>query len=1002
MLQASLLGERTIADATGRVVARSPRTLALLGFLALHAGVPQPRGRIAAAFWPDSTEQQALTNLRRELHQLRRVLDDDPALVVTTTDLAWRDSSTCRVDLWAFRLAREQARTADDAGTALRHGRTALAAYGGDLLPGLFDDWVLAAREQLDRECTDLCELLVERARQTHDWQTALASARRRVELQPLEEAGYRSLIELQVELGDRAGAVSTYHHCASVLEQELGIQPHPATRAALDSVVPSPAFRRGAVAPAPGFVGRETEFALLGRAVRDALDGATRLVLVRGEPGVGKSRLLTEAARTGREAGAAVATAHCYAGTGRLALAPVAEWLQDPAIRPDVEASGSLWQAEVERLVPALRVRDGREAPGAPRDGPRGIGDAWQRHRFFDGLSRALSAGETPLLLVLDNLQWCDAETLDLLSFLCGELRSSREHGLVVLMAARAAELAGSPTHTEWTRRMRANGALLEIDLLPFRQEETARLADLLAGAPLSEAATGELQAATGGFPLYVVEAARAGGLAVLPERAGQPPAVGAVLLARLGQLGPEAREVAGLAAASGRDFDLPLLCEASDLAPEAVVQAVDELWRQRIVEERRTGYDFSHDLLRAATYSEVSPPRRWLLHRRLAQALELLNAGHTDVVAARLAEQYARAGNNQRAFGHYRRAADLASEVFASAEVIRHNQAALALLPQLLAGADKDELELDTLRSLAAAVNALRGYADPLLVATLQRLVTLAERLRRPDHLVDSLVGLWAANFVQGHNRLAHGLAQRAIDLIAAPAGTSGQIGQAHFAFGGTSLQLGRPAQAVEHFELVCEQAGDEESLSIGSHPAIHARAWSAHAHWRLGDTARAAAAAESAVDRARRVDHPYSLAIALGYSAVTWQLLEDRDRLLRAANELASLSDRYGFAYYSDWGVVLAGWARGGAGGGAQVRRGLAGLRRIGAFARMPYWLTLLAEISDDEEATALLDAATVTARAQDDQWWGPQLAQRRRARGRTLGRTVTRTLGERLPS
>ncbi|HEU4567769.1 MAG TPA: AAA family ATPase, partial [Marmoricola sp.] len=573
MLQVSLLGERTLIDAaTARVLARSPRTLALVGYLAAHGGTPQPRGRIAAAFWPDSTEQQALTNLRRELHQLRRVLAGDPSLVVTAADLTWRDTPGCRVDLRAFRVECRHAADAEDAASALFHGRAALAAYGGEFLPGLYDDWVLEVREQLVRECIDLCQLVVDVARRAGDGPTALAAARRRIDLRPLEETGYRQLIDLQVELGDRAGAVSTYHHCASVLEDELGLQPHPRTRAALDVVVPHPPFRRGSVAPPPDLVGRDREFAALDESLQAALAGGTRIVVVRGEPGVGKSRLVAELARRARDATATVATAQCYAGTGRLALAPVVDWLRDPAVRSRVADLDPSWRAEVERLVPETPPR------GQPV-APRGLGDAWQRHRFFQGLSRALLAGARTLVLVLDNLQWCDADTLDLLAFLAGE----HEHGLMVLAAGRAQELAGASAHADWLRRMRSTGALRELDLPPLRREETALLGAVLGGTPLTDSQADELHAATGGFPLFVVEAARAGGVAVPAEGAGPTPAVDSVLHARLGQLGPDSREVAGLAAATGRDFDLPLLCEASDLPPEAVVRALDELWRLR-----------------------------------------------------------------------------------------------------------------------------------------------------------------------------------------------------------------------------------------------------------------------------------------------------------------------------------------------------------------------------------------------------------------------------------
>ena len=146
MLRVSLLGEQAIAGAGNGARARSSRSVALVGFLAAHAGSPQPRQRIAGLFWPDSTDAQALTNLRRELHQLRQVLADEPSLVVTSTDLGWRDTETCRVDLRVFDIERKAAMAAaaiGDGDGILVHATRAIAEYRGDLLPGVYDDWVL-------------------------------------------------------------------------------------------------------------------------------------------------------------------------------------------------------------------------------------------------------------------------------------------------------------------------------------------------------------------------------------------------------------------------------------------------------------------------------------------------------------------------------------------------------------------------------------------------------------------------------------------------------------------------------------------------------------------------------------------------------------------------------------------------------------------------------------------------------------------------------------------
>ena len=767
MLHVSVLGERTVVDdATGEVRSRSSRTLALIALLAGQAGRPQPRALIAGTFWPSSPEQQALTNLRRELHQLRHTLGDDDSLVITPTDLCWRDRDTCRVDLREFERARQALLHAapDDTATLLDAGAAALAACRGELLPGLYDDWTLARRDELTSECVEVCALVADAARRTGRWTVALHAARRRVELAPLDEVGYRELISLQSAMGDRAGAVSTYHHCATVLHQELGLEPDPATRRLLAELMDRPRSTpapTASVVASVDFVGRRAELEALTTTMAQAFAGSVRATLVVGEPGVGKSRLVTEAARVARQHDATVALAHCYGVPGRLALAPVAEWLAHPALAASTATLPPVWRAEVERLVPST------EATSRP-DGSRGVVDAWQRHRFFQGLAQALGATGRPLLLVLENLQWCDDETLDFLSFLLssGGGAGLMSTGLMVALTGRAGQLGDASGHGEWVRRTRASGQLSEVTLAPFDLAETGQLVRLLTGRDVPDGVVEVLGSATGGFPLFVVEAARHGDGLV----AAAPTDLDTVLRARFEQLGPSARQVVGLAAATGRSFDLDLLCEASDLDPDEVVRAVDELWRLRILQERRTGYDFSHDLLRSTAYHQVSPAARWLLHRRLAQALEILWSGRTDEVAAQLADQYSRARNPVRALEHYERAAEVASRVFAHAEAIRLHHAALVQLAGLPPGADRDQREMRTLASMAASLNALRGYSDPELAATLERTVSLAERLSQRPILMDALVGLWASRFVRGDIVGSRELATRAIALAAA----------------------------------------------------------------------------------------------------------------------------------------------------------------------------------------------------------------------------------------
>ena len=926
--------------------------------------------------------------------------------MVTPADLCWRDTGTCRVDLRIFAAGREAALAAAAAGDdqgILVHAAAAIAEYRGDLLPGCYDDWLLEARAQVERQCVDLCDLLGETRTRNGDLAGAVDVTRRRIQLQPLEEAGYRTLMQRQADLGDRAGAVSTYHHCASILERELGVVPDPATQEAFQQLMaradaggvpmPAPAPRAGRSGPAAAqLVGRAAELGLLQEVWRAAMAGSPGLVLVRGGAGVGKTRLVSEIASQAQLHGAVVASSQCFGTSGRLALAPVADWLRNPTVQSAVRALDPVWQAEVGRLMPA----EGQAGPGT---GLRAMVDAWQRHRFYEGIARALLAVGRPLLLVLDNVQWCDQETLAFITFCLGLASGSP---LLVAGTLRDDNPDEDPELARWAVRMRATGLLTEFSLGPLDPIATAHLAHAISGQPVPEHGTNVLHAATGGFPLYVIEAVRGtvdairgtadgarGAVGPLRDTAGRGEVplsasdLAAVLRKRLEQPSVAAREVAGLAAAVGTDFTLDLLTEASDLEADIVVEAVDELWRRRILRDFADGYDFSHDLLREVAYAEVSPPKRWLFHRRIAESLELLHADDTDAVAALLAGQYARGGRGDRALAYYRRAADVAANRFAHAEAIRLHRESLSIIEAMRPGRDRDSRELAVLEAMAAPLNARFGYASPDLQRTLERSVALAELLGRTESTITGLVSLWASRFVQGRTADSYQVANRALSLAEAGSELSGS---AHFAVGGSAVSLGMPAEGLRHLEIAGQQ-GAGVFTTFGGRPDIHGGSFAAHAHWLLGHDDEALACCDRAIMTARAIDEPYNLAVALAYGAVTDQMRGDVSRLRDTAGELRALCDRYDFAYYREWGLVLDGWARAGKRGTELARQGIRNLKAEGSLARMPYWLSLLAELlaSNDrpDAARATIDAALVAAKTHDDQWWLPEVMRMRAA-------------------
>jgi len=297
---------------------------------------------------------------------------------------------------------------------------------------------------------------------------------------------------------------------------------------------------------------------------------------------------------------------------------------------------------------------------------------------------------------------------------------------------------------------------------------------------------------------------------------------------------------------------------------------------------------------------------------------------------------------------------------------------------------GKGRDRQELVILEALAAPLNARYGYASAELQETLERAIALAEGLGRKDSAVTGLVGLWASQFVQGNLDGGHQTVTRALSLVEPDSELSGP---AHFAFGGSAVSLGMPAEALRHFELAARLTRGAPSLSVGTRPDVHGEAWAAHAHWLLGHDDEALSSCRQAVELARATDHPYSLAVALAYGGITHQLRNDMSELRSTVNELRGLCDRYGFAYYREWGLVLDGWSRSDGSGLALAQEGINNLKSEGSFARMPYWLSLLADLAErnsrPDAAWAILDAALVGGQARRDLWWMPEVLRLRAA-------------------
>ena len=313
---------------------------------------------------------------------------------------------------------------------------------------------------------------------------------------------------------------------------------------------------------------------------------GKPMCVLLTGEAGIGKTRLAEELAHWAQQQGIIVASARCYAAEGALAYSPVIAWLRTPAIQSQLAQMEDAWLAEVSRLLPeALSLR-----PRLPA--PKPLVEVWQRRRFFEALALPIHRSGKPLLLMIDDMQWSDRDTLEWLHYL---LRHNPHARLLLMGTARMEEVDAQHPMNELVLSLKRAGLYKEIELGPLSAADTAALAAEVTGCALPSSSAASLYRETEGNPLFVVETMRA-------EDAGDgasiSPTVQAVIEQRLNRLSPQARETAQMAATIGRAFTLDVIAQAGNDSDLMLARNLDELARRDIIREHAgeavPAYDF------------------------------------------------------------------------------------------------------------------------------------------------------------------------------------------------------------------------------------------------------------------------------------------------------------------------------------------------------------------------------------------------------------------------
>ena len=640
-LQINVLGDLQVVRGVERVpLPPSKKTRALLGYLVL-TGRPHRRDRLCSLLWDVADDPRGA--LRWSLSKLRPLVDEPGAeRIATDREHVWFESQGATVD------AIEARRSLQDGteGVGAEDLRAVVDGFRGVLLEGLeltdfheFHAWCVGQREEFRALQARALHALV--GRLSDDPSQALPHARTLVQLDPLDEIARANLVRLLVATGRRDEAEQQVESGQRQM-RELGVEPSGRLATAWrevgsigresSPVDSSPISPRQTPWPEPlivddsPLVGRQDEC----RRLRSLLDTVTetrqeRAVMVTGEPGVGKTRLMAAFLALVRERGGVVLDGQAYeAESGR----PYGPWVDALRRIPAASVDDDL-AARLARLRPDLATPP----------------DEQSRSELFSAVVELIGAcarAGRPVAVAIDDVQWLDAASVELLHYAA---RMSRSQPLVVMLAARRGELVDNVPMQRLVRSLGREQTLEEIELNPLSRDETEAL--VASVAPQREA--DDVYAQSAGNPLFTLELARAG-----PRIDGERPSstLTDLVRERVERLPPACADVLRWCATFGHTAQVTHLSALTALSTEELMRTLERLERHGLLRAEAGAYAFSHDVVRQVMYAELSEPRRRLMHHRIAQEL-VGSEPEGDAVTADIARHAALGGDAAMAAG-------------------------------------------------------------------------------------------------------------------------------------------------------------------------------------------------------------------------------------------------------------------------------------------------------------------------------------------------------------
>lgn len=680
-----------------------------------------------------------------------------------------------------------------------------------------------------------------------------------------------------------------------------------PEIRAAYLLLSPSGDARYDSPATPPQMVGRRGELQRLLKLWRTASGGDPQFLVLRGEPGIGKSRLARALRDEAARRAAGIRHLHCYPEHRHTPLYPVIALFESilgistadtPAAQRHKlrEYLRRQHPAVAAAAEPILMMLLSIAPAGAPAPSPR-----QRKQQTLEMMLLLLDslASRQPLLLIIEDAQWLDVTTLDLLQRM---LHRKSSAALFTLITARS----------EFTPGWLKDESVLELRPLP--DTDIARLARATAGA-LSASAVASIVRRADGVPFYAEQMARMSARG--PDGNDIPSTLRDLLLARVDSV-PRTRRLLQLAATIGRRFDQGLLQRVSALDAPAMESALSRLIDAHLISATAStgnAFQFRHALIQEAAYDSQLQTDRQDAHRRVAQALTRHYPQLAAQQPAEIAHHYTSAGDADAAVSWWLNAGRQALRVCATADACRHLEQGLSLIARLPPGENRDSREMALLLSLGQAVQLGKGYGAQDAVQIYDRALELNREGLPLKQRFEVSWGLWTVSSSRpGHGFLkARDLAQELLAL-AQRSGERKLLVKAHTANANVALWLNQPEDVCLHAEAVVGVlGGDLDETFDGLDPVVTCLAYRSWAHWRRDRDADALADSHRSLQRARALNNPDSLCLALGFAAMLRRFLGDMQGLAEHTDELEASTAIYQLATWQGVSRMLRGWIR-----------------------------------------------------------------------------------------